>query len=104
MHYRICTVMTVLFSFGLFGQCMDEQTFECELAVARVEECCSIDVEVGSGTNDGVLSCDIFEGCGVEPLFSVKEAECVSKLSCDDLRSQGGCSSIESLSCIDSST
>ena len=97
MGRRIAIPILLAFFFGLLGQCIHEETFECESAVARIAECCP-------EADTTVYDCEFNRSCvgDTPPFLREDEAECVESLSCDTIRAEGGCANIGNLGCLSS--
>lgn len=77
----------------VLSDCGREDEFDCEEAVARLEECCP-------GVSTRTISCTyIAGGACVGPTFptlSVEDSQCIVARSCEDLQS-GVCARISTL-------
>ncbi len=92
---RIGITVALLTATCIVSDCVDRETFECNLAVAIVADCCP---EI----DPTALNCERGFACDAnEPLLKEEESECITALSCDEIRSQGGCEDIARLSCVD---
>lgn len=67
----------------------------CEVAVARLDECCP-------QMEPRRFNCVHDEGCNnnLYPTFSERASECILDASCDQLRSSGKCEAIRQLSLV----
>jgi hypothetical protein len=86
------TLIVFLLAPLVLGMGFNERAFECENAVAHLEECCS--------RFDAAPSlCPQPFGCGGEPSFELSNAEsaCIKGLDCSDVRSRGLCSKAAAL-------
>lgn len=86
----LCIAVLSLFHCADFR----ESEFECEHAVAHIEECCS-----GFETGDPDF-CRYIDGgtCGVdqEPALSLEESRCIQSAGCESIIRSGFCRSPDS--------
>jgi hypothetical protein len=83
--------VSVIVGVGLAGGCIREDEFECENAVAHLQQCCAhFDAKA--------IECSYVTGCGTYyPQISAAESRCIESKSCDALRATGVCAAADAL-------
>jgi hypothetical protein len=84
---RLLSLLLVGGLVALASGSIDPQQFECEEAVAHLDDCCNaqVDVHCGDGCNSVELTLD--------------NAVCLRKASCDALIRSGACDDPKSATC-----
>jgi hypothetical protein len=95
LDMRRSGVLAVVVALPLMGSgdWLREDEFECESAVAHLQECCPEDLEL-----DGE-ACVYASGCDSEtlPILSVSDARCLEVLSCSEIEENDLCETVAEL-------